>query len=311
MKIIFNLLGCGLGNNGGVRTVLKSQQTLNELGHDCKVAAKVDNFTWFKHSPVVSSVPEDADAVVAASCVDAGRTANLPFGKKLWWIRAHETWSMSNALLEKIYLNPRLKNLVNSEWQYDNLRRIGADARIVYQGIDFEDWVDLKLRNQKNKTVIGCLYSRKPRKRWSDFLLLAETLGTANFEYMAYGTEKPPQGCDYIKYYRNPTLDELQILYSSCHIWFAPTNSEGLHNCPMEAALSGCAILCSDHPRNGMIDYARPGETAMVYSDIKEAIDMAKGYDYTLVGPMQELLHEKIGDRQKNMKYMVEIIEGM
>ena len=34
MRITFNLINCGLGNNGGTQTIVRSANTLRELGHD-------------------------------------------------------------------------------------------------------------------------------------------------------------------------------------------------------------------------------------------------------------------------------------
>jgi glycosyltransferase involved in cell wall biosynthesis len=66
----------------------------------------------------------------------------------------------------------------------------------------------------------------------------------------------------HIKHPDSPTLNRW---YNGLKVWFAPTELEGLHNPPMEAALAGCALVCSDHPRNGMWDYVISNETALVY----------------------------------------------
>jgi glycosyltransferase involved in cell wall biosynthesis len=44
----------------------------------------------------------------------------------------------------------------------------------------------------------------------------------------------------------------------------SPSESEGLQNCPMEAALCGCPLVITDHPRAGG-DYIIDNETCLVY----------------------------------------------
>ena len=110
----------------------------------------------------------------------------------------------------------------------------------------------------------------------------------------------------------NVDHDKLCDAYSSCHIWFAPTENEGLHNVPMEANLCGCLVVCGDEPLNGMIyDYAFPDNTAMVYErkDIYHAADLIRNPNWELIGNMQKHLKEKIGTRKDNMIKLVSYLE--
>ena len=43
MSICFNMLGCGLGNNGGSQTIIKSSETLNNLGTKSHIVSDIDN----------------------------------------------------------------------------------------------------------------------------------------------------------------------------------------------------------------------------------------------------------------------------
>ena len=75
-----------------------------------------------------------------------------------------------------------------------------------------------------------------------------------------------------------------------------------------EAALCGAAVVCSRYPHNGMSDYATD-DTAMLYNDLKEAVEMLNNPDMSKVVKMQELLRDKIGTREKNMKRLVRCLE--
>jgi glycosyltransferase involved in cell wall biosynthesis len=241
MKIIFNGRVSGLGNNGGSRTIILATKMLKELGHECHILAKTDRFTWFPHDPIIEKIPDDLDVVINIAAVDMKNTLTIPSKIKTWYIRAHENWSNSEDKLKELYNNPSVINIVNSIGLQNKLLTLGAKSDVIYQGIDLDFWKDKNLR-PKNKIRIGCLYTTQPRKRWKDFVHLAEELGDKNYEYVGIGSSTPSDG--FLTDFKcNTNSEELCKLYSSCHIWFAPTESEGLHNVPMEANLCGCLVV--------------------------------------------------------------------
>jgi glycosyltransferase involved in cell wall biosynthesis len=310
MKLAFNGARSGLSNNGGSRTILLSAQILNNLGHRCDVVAFVDNLTWFRHKPVIKSIPKDLDAIINIAAVDyeTTRKFNVPI-KAAWW-RANETWSNTEDHLRYCYINTEVKNLVNSKGLQQLLASYGADSQVVYQGIDFDLWEDRKLRG--NKIRIGCLHQSKPTKRWKDFVKLSKILGDG-YEYVGFGFGKGP-GDFLTEYKQNPTHDELIDFYSSCHIFFLPTVLEGLHNVGLEAALCGCLLVGSDHPLNGMIcDYLFDNGTGMVYSagNIQAAAELIKDPNWLLVSKAQKFIVENIGSRETNMKKLIKLFEEL
>jgi len=312
MKLVFNGLNSGLGNNGGSRTILKCTETLNNMGHECNIIANTDNFTWFKHRPIIKHIPDNLDVAIAIAAVDVVSTLRMDTPIKAWYVRAHESWSNPEHLLKDYYINKNIVNIVNSRGLQQQLAASGADSHVVYQGIDFDWWQDKQLR-PKDKVRIGCLYTKQPRKRWEDFVKLSKILGNKNYEYVSVGNAKPKE--DFItKSVYNVGYEELCDMYSSCHIWFAPTESEGLHNVPMEANLCGCLVVCGDEPMNGMIyDYAFPNNTAMVYNrkDIEHAAELIRNPDRALIKNMQEHLKNGIGTREDNMKKLINYFGGL
>lgn len=309
MYIAFNSLYSGLGNNGGTRTVIKCCEALRKLGHDCDIIATVDNFTWFKHKPPIKYISKDLDAVIAVACTDVHSTLKISTPVKAWYIRGHENWTMSNQKLRELY-NSDVLNIVNSRGLQQLLAAYGADSKVVYQGIDFELWENRELR-PKDKIRIGCLYQQKKTKRWKDFVKLAETLGTKNYEYVGFGMSERRDPF-LTRFWRNASNEDLNNVYSSCHIWFAPTELEGLHNVSTEAALCGCLIVCSDAPMNGMgFDYAFDGNTAMVYraGDVDHAAELIENPNWDCIERMDNCLRHSIGTRENNMKKLVKYLE--
>ena len=48
MKIVFNGIGCGFGNNGGTQTNFRTANQFAELGHEVEIWSHGRNeFTWF------------------------------------------------------------------------------------------------------------------------------------------------------------------------------------------------------------------------------------------------------------------------
>lgn len=313
MNIAFNGINSGLGNNGGTRTLLLCQKELEEMGHRCDFIATVDNFTWFEHKQVINYLPVDLDAIVSVACSDVVPTLPFDVPKMAWYIRGHENWTMSDQDLGHLYRDPRFLNIVNSKGLQRMLdRQFHASSVVVYQGIEMDKWQDRKIRADKIR--IGCLSNKRhPTKRWEDFSALAETLGHDDYEYVAFGLE--PRDDDFLtKFLQSPSHDDLVDLYSSCHIWFAPTELEGLHNPAIEASLCGCLLVANDNPMNGMIlDYAFDKDTAMIYRarDIEHAAQKIRTPNWDLVQSLQQYMRSVIGTRRDNMKKMVGYLEAL
>ena len=218
---------------------------------------------------------------------------------------------MSDDQLKGLY-NSGIVNIVNSEGLHQRLSIYGAGSKVVYQGIDFDWWQNRSLRPKK-KIRIGALHTTQPRKRWKDFVKLSEILGTEEYEYVAMGPSKPKEGF-LTDFKHHATVEELNDLYSSCHIWVATSENEGLHNVPMEAALCGCLIVCGNESMNGMIyDYAFKDNTAMVYDrkDMEHAAELIRNPSWDCIDRMYSCLRHTIGTREDNMQKLVEYLEEL
>jgi len=311
MKLAFNAINGNLGNNGGSRSIILCSKTLEKLGYECNIVATVDNFTWFDHKQVINYIPNNIDAVINVAAVDYDITKKLNIPIKVAWWRAHENWNNSEEYLKQCYIDKEVVNIVNSNGLKQLLSTYGADSKVIYPGIDFF-WEDRNLR-PKDKIRIGCLYQKKPTKRWKDFVTLAKILGHKDYEYVGFGDTMRNDG--FLTDFKcNPPINELINFYSSCRIFFAPTELEGLFNPAQEAALCGCLIVCGDEPMNGMIyDYAFPDNTAMVYErkNIEHAAELIKNPNWNLIENMQKHLKNNIGTREENMKKFIKCLEGM
>jgi len=310
----------GLNNNGGSRTILLSADILRAMGHTVDVVTMIDHFTWFDHPRPVQKIPHGTDVVVAVSISDLAHLVFSELAKDClltYWARPAETWQMDKKLILntlRAFTKRKGRVFVNSEWQEYYFNKHGIHSRIVYAGLDLDQWNE-NGRVAHDKTTIGFLVSVKKRKRFVDLVLLVDLFGD-KFNYIGYGekNDQDENTDDWIKYHPqiqffvSPNKFTMLNIYQSCDIWFAPTALEGFHNPPTEANLCGAMVVCSDARKAGVSDYAN-NETAVVYHDPAELVETDFVRDNVKVKAMQELLRTKIGTRQTNMQRMVEMMK--
>ena len=149
---------------------------------------------------------------------------------------------------------------------------------------------------------MGTLYSDKPRKRWKEAKKIIDETKSINghktVEFRVLG----------IKPFVNLNEEQMRNFYNECNLYLAPTELEGFHNIPAEAALCNCSVICSRRGRNGMGDYAN-AQTAMIYDTVGQAVEHIYNPDYARVYKMQEILMDKIGTRKRNMAKMLEAFQ--
>lgn len=294
MKICFYASGrkSGLANNGGSKTILRSVETLCKLGHEAYIVAKYDQFSWFKHPKVDTSIRQGTDAIIAVSARDVANAVSASQGiPTYWWMRGLERWQFpEDELIRRAKLVKVITNATHlSKW----LAYYDVHSSVCYAGLDLDMWND---DCSAPRRCVGCLSHKVHKTKRYD--LCQEIIKRTPEIFWEVLNKKPHIDLD---------DNRLKWLYNSCKIWLATTELEGFHNVPAEAALCGCLVVCNKHMHNGMSDYA-DDETAMRYSTIEEAIECIKNPDYSKVSKMQAHLKETIGDREKNMKRLVRLI---
>lgn len=300
MKIVFNLQSTGLGNNGGSRTLIKCAETLQDLGNEVTLWCSANNYKWDKIKvPVKSRLPK-CDVIVATGYSSVPSTVSANIKKKFYYIRGFELWCASEYKLLRSYKS--LNCIVNSEWLQRYMQKHGMSAHLIYPGVDFDIFgKDIADRDP----IIGGLYSKKhATKRHDDVIKIGKRLG---YKVLLLNRD-----------ISNPSPVELRKFYNKIKVWVSPSELEGLHNCPFEAALCGCSLVVTDHKYGGVSDYAINEETALVYP--ARRLEVAEDHVKQLMKNgelrsdlnenIQRLLRTKIRSRKQNMKTMVNIFEG-
>jgi len=306
MHIIFNSGKDGFGNNGGSRTLIRCAETLAGMGHDVSFYASAFRYNWHKVNNVSIILSKKnpcppCDLLITASHRDVGIAKSIKAKHKLYYIRGFETWKATEKQLIKGYKSHIC--IVNSIWLKNKLERLGIKSKIIYQGLDFNLFHNLR---QRRGNTIGAIFHVKHKtKRHVDAEKVAKMSG-----YPLVLLNKDIKG---------PSPVVLNQWYNKLKIWFAPTELEGLHNPPMEAAMAGCAIIRTDHPRCGMADYAVDKESALVYParDLKAAARcierLMSDYIYReqLNHNMIDILKNVIGSREENMHKLLEYVRSL
>lgn len=332
MRIIFDLRNVGLGNNGGSLTLIKSGNTLLEMGHEVYFVDSVRNqHTWnplkAKHMVVKreEKLP-DADIIMATGYKSVTPTVRAPkrCGIKAHWFRAWETWQMpEDRIVGEILKAPTIK-FVNSICLQNKLKKHGTSSRILRPGYDFSELYPLprtKAREEVGVIVLGGLYTEGkhvPIKRPDWIFAVSERLKKkyGNAKLFMFGEPKKIRYGGVDVYYSNPSIEEKNKFYNQIDIWLAPASQEGLHMPPAEAMMTECPVVATDAEMSGTQDYMLHGVTGYVAQNnlgsfISFAEDLYKHSARKDMGINARKMIEELGSRKENMQKLVDFVMGI
>ena len=327
MKIIFDLRSVGLGNNGGSSTLIKSANTLVDLGHDVIFVDNAKNqHTWnplkADHRIIKNKVnlPE-ADMIIATGYKSVRNTLKAPkrCGIRGHWIRGWETWQMPESqIVSQIVKAPTVK-FVNGMCLKDKLMKYNVDSFLIRPGYDLDDLYPTGARLKRDKFVIGALHTTGKHvgiKRYGWVLEVTKYMKHKykNVELAMMGVSKAPPPAD--NYYRQPTPEKKNEFYNSVDVWLSPSMQEGLHMPPAEAMLTECPVVGNNSELNGTKDYLYHKISGLVANDYNEFRDCVEqlylNRDLRLsLGKDARKAVESIGSREKNMKWFAEKIKAI
>lgn len=328
MRIIFDVRGVGLGNNGGSRTIVRSANMLKRLGHVVTILdTSNSNYTWDKletpHIVWNNKYVIDADFIIATGVNSVTYTlnSNQRFGKKLWYIRGWETWNLDESKIIDLVRNPNIIKVVNGTCLKNKLLSYGESSEVIYPGYDFNEIYFKDLRKNNKVIIIGGLlnFGKKRYTKRSEWIL--NTYNNLirdgyNIDIRLYGCEGNPIGFNQ-KYTHSPTMEQKNKLYNMIDVWLAPTELEGLHVAAAEAMSVGCAVVGTNAHMNGMDDYLIHAVTGL-----KSDNNFNSFYDYTrglimdkeyidILGEHGINKIQSIGSRKDNMQKFINFLESI
>lgn len=306
MKIVFNGYMCGFGNNGGSRTIIKSAAVLAKLGAEVVLFGPY-KYTWDERPKNVTIIESGkiptCDILIATGQSTVPSTIDFKrCKKKFWWVRGHEVWSAPESKLIEYYKN--IPCIVNSRWLLNFIKKhTGKDSHLIYQGFDFDIWKNKKPFNDR-EIEIGGLYSDRHKTKNHYLLEILEK---------EYGYKVSLLNRDIA----SPSSEELNNWYNNIKIWVSTSVLEGFHNPPVEASLSGCALIANDSVRGGTSDYAIHNTNCVIYNcedgvkDIDRLIKWYLNNDEIAIQYNERICRDIkgiIGSREENMIKMLEIL---
>lgn len=330
MRIIFDLRSVGLGNNGGSSTLVKSGNTLVELGHEVFFIDGGKNMhTWTpliaRHKIVKhkSQLP-DADFIIATGYRSAPLTMAAPYtaGIKCHWVRGWETWQYNeHDIINKVLKNSSIK-LVNGVGLQEKLKQYGVTSHLIRPGYDFDILSPLNLRGKSNIITIGGLNKQGKHENTKRTSWLFETATMLKRKYgdkikfWMFGMDKLPSTTVVDNYTRNPSVQKKNEIYNNIDIWMAPSKLEGLHMPPAEAMITGCPVVGTNAELSGMKDYLVHNETGIVsennlpsFISCVEKLILNEDLRNTLGKNAREKVLN-IGDRKKNMQILIDFFKN-
>jgi len=331
MKIIFDLRSTGLGNNGGSATLIKTGNTLSELGADVLFLDSGANMhTWNKlnceHIILKDrmKIPQ-ADFIIATGYKSVSHTLASPkeCGKKCHWIRAWETWKMSEEEIVKRVLHAPTIKFVNSICLQNKLKQYAVDSIIVRPGYDTKELYPFEksLRGECSEFILGGLFAEKKHETIKRTYWIYETTKYmknkySNIKLWMFGNRERPKQADW--YYANPNKEQKNYFYNRVDVWLAPTMLEGLHMPPAEAMLTECPVVGTNVEMSGMQDYLIHEKTGLVSDNSLESFiqnveRLYKDKDLRLqLGKNARFyILDKIGCRKAAMKKFLDILKNI
>jgi glycosyltransferase involved in cell wall biosynthesis len=327
MRITFDLRNVGLGNNGGSFTLIKSGNTLVDMGHEVVfIDSGKNQHTWVdlkaKHKIVRDrdGIP-NADFIIATGYKSVSETLAAPYhaGVKCHWLRGWEIWQGNEKwIVEKIIKAPTLK-LVNGIGLQKKLQQFGAKSHLVRPGYDFNNFKRLNIRNKKDYVVIGGLNKQGKHANIKRTAWIIETVKVLKRKYgekiklWMFGMDSLPATTAVDYYVKNPTNEEKNRIYNTVDIWLATSMLEGLHMPPAEAMITECAVVGTNAELSGTEDYLIHNETGIVSNN--DIISFMKAVEKLVFNSNERLKFGKngrhkiqsIGSREKNMQVLIDI----
>jgi glycosyltransferase involved in cell wall biosynthesis len=326
MRIVFNLIGTGLGNNGGSFTLVKSANTLYKLGHEVIIVDGGKNkFTWIplkvKHTIVhdLKKFPE-SDVIIASGVGSFNSTNRLQTdAKKFVWLRGWEIWNVPEKVLVDKLLETKAIKIVNSICLQKKLNHFSIPSQLIRPGYDFDEIFPLDIRKSNTSVVLGGLFNqgkKRTSKRTDWIYSVYKFLRSkyANIELLMFGSDGVPS---YIEsFLKNPIMSKKNELYNRCDVWLAPSELEGLHIAPAEAMLTECPVVSTSAEMSGTQDYLFHKYNGYVsdnnFNDFSRCVELLV-IKQSLRIEMGKKARQKVlelGDRESNMKKLVDILRG-
>ncbi|MEV4422529.1 glycosyltransferase family 4 protein [Patulibacter sp. NPDC049589] len=304
MRITFVLPKFSRNPIGGVRIAYEYANRLQARGHEVTVVHPVPGLEfgglrrWLHHRPwrirahalraggrpgwfplhpdvrttaVPGRTPRElpsGDVVVATAWQTAEYLASAPpsAGAHAYLIQHLETWSGPRGRVEATWRLPMHK-IVIARWLQEQAGRLDGRGPVSYvpNGMDFDAFPLERPIDDRDPLHVGLMLHPVAWKGTGVGLaaLAAAREQEPRLRVSAFGTYGADAGLpDWVDFRGRLAGPDLAAFYNELATFVHPSDQEGWPLTPAEAMSCGAALAATDNP--GVLDYARPDETALV-----------------------------------------------
>lgn len=196
----------------------------------------------------------------------ANRQARLTGATSVAFIQHYEDWSSSQTYVEEAWAGSQ-KRVVIAPWLEERVKAVGLDCTLIPNSIDQQAFPRGVPLSERAPMVLAML-SPIPIKRADVVIAALRWLHSRrpDWRLATFGAgSRPTELPDFVEYWSNPSVEQLQTLYQQSRVYICGSDAEGWHLPPAEATLSGAAVVSTDigGVRAYMDDdalYAPPGD---------------------------------------------------
>lgn len=208
----------------------------------------------------------DADAIVATAWETAPWVYNcsLDKGKKFYLIQHAELWSGTQDQIEQTWQLP-LQRIVISKWLETELNQRGLDSRLIYNGLDHEDFYVENDILQRDPLNVCMLYHRQPWKGCDEAIEALQLVQKKHpgLSVTLFGNASPAMHLpEWMCFVKSPSGAPLREIYNQAAIFVNASWGEGWGLTPCEAMQCGCAVAIT--AVQGHLEYAVHNENALL-----------------------------------------------
>lgn len=305
IKVSFILPGRGTYPVGGFRIVYEYANRLTDMGAEVTILHtaclyKSHSFfmgiirylyylffiklhkEWFELNPNIKKkwifIPKsflipDSDYIIATSWETAEHVMDLPKkkGEKVYLIQGNESefiFAKKNKFQNRVFntWNLPMNKIVISSWLENMLIESGNIAKLIFNGLNFDEFFIEKEICDRDSHTLMMLYHDSPSKGCMDGLeaIRSVKIKRPNLKVTLFGVPNRPDNLEsWIRYYKMPTRCQLRELYNNSSIFLSPSHSEGWGLPVAEAMQCGCAVLTSNI--GGFRDFVKNEVTGLCF----------------------------------------------
>ena len=220
---------------------------------------------------------KDNDIVFASAYETAmalSAYSEVPQENKFYFIQGHELWAASAEAVDRSYLLG-MHNIVIAPWLKDIVEKAGAEATVVTNGFDPNEFKLLRPVAERSRYEVALLHHTLNHKRCCDAWAALHKVKQRHPELHVnlFGVFDPPADMpQWCTYHRNPSGPQLEKLYNESAIYLAASDFEGFGLTVGEAMMCGCAVACTN---NGGFSCMAKHESTALLSDVYDVDGLA------------------------------------